>query len=185
MLYSWDEALSWNELRFSNKPTEIENIVIEPQATSQVFVMYGSRGDLGMIYQLDFRSMHEQPCKGVENARGLRGKIVDVYASCEIDPACCCNELATDATITVLLDVPGWSSVADDWGVAPYRVSLLQPACVSAGKWWRLRDGNWSSVEFERGLVYDRTHVYDAGEDGTRWATRLPRAPLGLSLIHI
>ena len=44
--------------------------------------------------------------KGVENARGLRGKIVDVYASCEIDPACCCNELATDATITVLLDVP-------------------------------------------------------------------------------
>lgn len=66
--FSWDEAMTWNELHYTDTGTEIENIVIEPQATSQVFVMYGSRGDLGMIYQLDFRSMHEQPCKGVENA---------------------------------------------------------------------------------------------------------------------
>lgn len=45
VFYSWDEALTWNELRFSETPTEVENIVIEPQATSQVFVMYGTRGE--------------------------------------------------------------------------------------------------------------------------------------------
>ena len=66
--YSWDEAMTWNELHYTDSPTEIENIVIEPQATSQVFVMYGSRGEQGMLYQLDFRSMHENQCKGVENA---------------------------------------------------------------------------------------------------------------------
>ena len=68
VLYSWDEALSWNELRFSNKPTEIENIVIEPQATSQVFVMYGSRGEEGVLFQVDFSQLHEPQCKGIERA---------------------------------------------------------------------------------------------------------------------
>ena len=43
--FSWDEAMTWNELHYTDTGTEIENIVIEPQATSQVFVMYGSRGD--------------------------------------------------------------------------------------------------------------------------------------------
>ena len=47
--YSWDEAMTWNELHFTNEPAEIENIVIEPQATSQVFVMYGSRGAAGVL----------------------------------------------------------------------------------------------------------------------------------------
>merc|ERR1719163_1637532 len=66
--FSWDEAMTWNELHYTDSATEIENIVIEPMATSQVFVMYGSRGDTGMLFQLDFRSMHENQCKGVENA---------------------------------------------------------------------------------------------------------------------
>ena len=66
--YSWDEALTWHELRFSDKPTEIENIVIEPQATSQVFVMYGTRGEQGVIFQADFSYLHEPQCKGIESA---------------------------------------------------------------------------------------------------------------------
>ena len=66
--YSWDEALTWNELHFSDTPTEIENIVIEPQATSQVFVMYGTRGEQGVLFQADFSNLHEPQCKGVENA---------------------------------------------------------------------------------------------------------------------
>jgi hypothetical protein len=60
--------MTWQELHYTDTATEIENIVIEPMATSQVFVMYGSRGDTGMLFQLDFRSMHENQCKGVENA---------------------------------------------------------------------------------------------------------------------
>ena len=66
--YSWDEALTWNELHFSDTPTEIENIVIEPQATSQVFVMYGTRGEQGVLFQADFSNLHEPQCKGVEAA---------------------------------------------------------------------------------------------------------------------
>jgi hypothetical protein len=65
---SWDEALTWNELHFSDTPTEIENIVIEPQATSQVFVMYGTRGEQGVLFQADFSNLHEPRCKGVEMA---------------------------------------------------------------------------------------------------------------------
>ena len=34
--YSWDEAFTWNELRVADEPFEIENVVIEPMATSQV-----------------------------------------------------------------------------------------------------------------------------------------------------
>ena len=68
VLYSWDEALTWNELHFSDRPTEIENIVIEPQATSQVFVMYGTRGEQGVIFQADFSYLHEPQCKGIELA---------------------------------------------------------------------------------------------------------------------
>jgi len=66
--YSWDEALTWNELHFSDTPTEIENIVIEPQATSQVFVMYGTRGEQGVLFQADFSNLHEPQCKGVDQA---------------------------------------------------------------------------------------------------------------------
>mmetsp|Transcript_24500 Transcript_24500/g.59046 ORF Transcript_24500/g.59046 Transcript_24500/m.59046 type:complete len:828 (+) Transcript_24500:5-2488(+) len=68
VFYSWDEAMTWNELHFSNEAAEIENIVIEPQATSQVFLMYGSRGDAGVLFQIDFSQLHEPQCKGVENA---------------------------------------------------------------------------------------------------------------------
>ena len=66
--YSWDEAMTWNELRFSETPTEIENIVIEPRATSQVFVMYGTRGEQGVLFQADFSYLHEPKCKGVDMA---------------------------------------------------------------------------------------------------------------------
>ena len=38
------------------------------------------------------------------SALGLEGTVTDVWAICETDPACCCAELATDATVTVRLD---------------------------------------------------------------------------------
>jgi hypothetical protein len=66
--YSWDEALTWNELHFSDTATEVENIVIEPQSTSQVFVMYGTRGEQGVVFQMDYSNLHEPQCKGVEQA---------------------------------------------------------------------------------------------------------------------
>ena len=74
-------GVPWNELRFSNKPTEIENIVIEPQATSQVFVMYGSRGEEGVLFQVDFSQLHEPQCKGDRARRRavVRLRAVDAH----------------------------------------------------------------------------------------------------------
>merc|ERR1719460_574546 len=60
--------MTWAELHFSDQAVEVENIVIEPQATSQVFVMYGSRGEAGVLFQVDFSGLHSPQCKGIENA---------------------------------------------------------------------------------------------------------------------
>ena len=90
--------MTWSELHFTDEPVEVENIVIEPMSTSQVrtmpiatprsascarlltcahvappsssqvFIMYGSRGDAGVLFQMDFSQLHEPQCKGVESA---------------------------------------------------------------------------------------------------------------------
>ena len=41
------------------------------------------------------------------SALGLTGVVTNVWEICETDPACCCAELATDATHTVQLDGAG------------------------------------------------------------------------------
>ena len=47
-------------------------------------------------------------CKDVvvkgESSLGRTGCVVDVWTGCEVDPACCCNENASDHSITVRLD---------------------------------------------------------------------------------
>lgn len=43
-----------------------------------------------------------------QNAIGATGFIVDAWEICQEDPACCCAELASEATITVRLQ--GWAS---------------------------------------------------------------------------
>jgi hypothetical protein len=74
--YSWNEGASWSPFKFSEKKLEIDNIIIEPTATSQKFMVYGSRkaskaGDknekpVGAVYFLDFSELHARKCKGVE-----------------------------------------------------------------------------------------------------------------------
>ena len=39
-----------------------------------------------------------------EVAQGKLGTVVNAWSQCETDPACCCNELATDAPLEVQLD---------------------------------------------------------------------------------
>ena len=38
------------------------------------------------------------------NSRGWEGTVIDVWTGCDIDPPCCCNELATDGAITVTFE---------------------------------------------------------------------------------
>ena len=76
IVLSWNEGKSWSPFKFSEKKLEIDNIIIEPTATSQKFMVYGSRkasasGDknsnpVGAVYFLDFSELHAKKCKGVE-----------------------------------------------------------------------------------------------------------------------
>ena len=62
--------------------------------------------------------------KGIPNAQGMIGTVTDVWTGCEVDPACCCNELTT-APITVSLQPNG---VATDEWVAYYAEEELELA---------------------------------------------------------
>jgi hypothetical protein len=74
--YSWNEGMTWSPFKFSDKKLEIDNIIIEPSATSQKFMVYGSRSvsgtsdknsnSVGAVYFLDFGELHAKRCKGVE-----------------------------------------------------------------------------------------------------------------------
>ena len=39
--FSWDEGLTWETLKISEKSMYIENIIIEPNSVSQQFIVYG------------------------------------------------------------------------------------------------------------------------------------------------
>jgi hypothetical protein len=45
--------------------------------------------------------MHQPKSKPAFSSKGLEGRIKDIWEKCEIDPHCCCAELATDAPIEV------------------------------------------------------------------------------------
>ncbi len=63
--YSWDEGLTWEEKKFTQKPIQVTNIIIEDTNTGQNFVIYGERtyngGKFqrkGVIVGFDFSSLH-------------------------------------------------------------------------------------------------------------------------------
>eukprot|EP00939_MAST-03C_sp_MAST-3C-sp1_P004380 g4380.t1 len=67
--YSWNEGISWESFEFTDTPMEVVNIIIEPTATSQKFVVYGARwkddGSVeGVVVSLDFAELHQRPCTG-------------------------------------------------------------------------------------------------------------------------
>jgi len=69
--YSWNEGISWEEFTFTDKPVEVVNIIIEPTATSQNFVLYGARwldnGKVeGVVVHLDFAELHQRACVGAK-----------------------------------------------------------------------------------------------------------------------
>ena len=69
ILYSWNEGLNWTTFQFWEHHIEVENIITEPTGTSQIFIVYGRRHDKGALMQLNFETMHERRCAGV-NAAG-------------------------------------------------------------------------------------------------------------------
>lgn len=69
--YTWNEGLSWHTLDIPNGKMEVTNIMIEPDATSQIFILYGTKmndkqQEMGVIVSLDFTGLHEPQCKGAD-----------------------------------------------------------------------------------------------------------------------
>lgn len=65
VVFSWNEGQSWYDFELSEIPLEVDNIVTEPNATSTKFLLYGTRGDAGIMYHLDFEALGQPLCKGV------------------------------------------------------------------------------------------------------------------------
>ncbi|GAB5370045.1 hypothetical protein AAMO2058_001458500 [Amorphochlora amoebiformis] len=69
ILYTWDEGRTWNPLKIAEFKFEIENVIIEPSATSLHFVVYGYKSDNdGVLISVDFSSLHQKECKGIDAA---------------------------------------------------------------------------------------------------------------------
>lgn len=65
VVFSWNEGQSWYDFELSEFPMEVDNILTEPNATSTEFLLYGTRGDTGVMYHLDFGALGQPLCKGV------------------------------------------------------------------------------------------------------------------------
>jgi hypothetical protein len=65
LVFSWNEGTSWFDFELGELPVEVDNIVTEPNATATKFLLYGTRGDTGVLYHLDFDPLGQPICKGV------------------------------------------------------------------------------------------------------------------------
>eukprot|EP01094_Clydonella_sp_ATCC50884_P007697 TRINITY_DN1692_c0_g1_i1.p1 TRINITY_DN1692_c0_g1~~TRINITY_DN1692_c0_g1_i1.p1 ORF type:complete len:641 (+),score=196.68 TRINITY_DN1692_c0_g1_i1:177-2099(+) len=71
ILYSWDEGKNWSECGFSDLMLDATNVIVEPTATSQKFIIYGTRtttegGIRGAMVHVDFTGLHERQCVGAD-----------------------------------------------------------------------------------------------------------------------
>lgn len=64
LLYSFDEGVTWISHRISEHAFQIENIIIEPEANSHQFLIYGYRENVGVVVHVDFEGLHERECIG-------------------------------------------------------------------------------------------------------------------------
>ena len=56
---------------------------------------------IGDMVKITADVIHSPKNKPAFSSKGLEGRIKDIWEKCEVDPHCCCAELATDAPIEV------------------------------------------------------------------------------------
>jgi len=65
VVFSWNEGQSWYDFELGQFPLQVDNIVIEPNSSSVEFLLYGIRGDTGVVIHLDFNALGQPNCHGV------------------------------------------------------------------------------------------------------------------------
>lgn len=60
--FTWNEGLTWESFVIENS-MEVDNIMIEPTATSQKFLIYGEKDGKGVTVSIDFSEFHEPECR--------------------------------------------------------------------------------------------------------------------------
>ena len=68
VIYSWDEGKTWQDQRFSEEEVYLKNIIIDPQGSSQHFLIYGLTQNKngvkkGFLASVDFNKLHEPKCR--------------------------------------------------------------------------------------------------------------------------
>lgn len=89
VVYSWNEGLTWETYKFTDRPVLVDNIMIEPDAVSQTFVVYGTRktanGKLeGVAFHLNFEGLHTRACQGADRP-GLDGSDYELWSPSATD----------------------------------------------------------------------------------------------------
>ena len=69
LYYSWNEGLTWEEVKFSETPIEVTNIVADEDKKGQVFLLYGEKPNTeeSVIVTFDFSSLHKEKCRGIDD----------------------------------------------------------------------------------------------------------------------
>lgn len=89
ILYSWNEGISFDKLKFTDSPIEISNIIIEPSNTGTSFVVYGENEfGAGVVVGLDFSSLHQRVCKGVDSPNTEESDFEYWTPNGNISPSC-------------------------------------------------------------------------------------------------
>jgi hypothetical protein len=71
IFFSWDEGLTWHDIKISSEKMTVTNIVIEPNSISQNFIVYGvsnKKGkEKGIVVGIDFSTLHEPQCRNPDS----------------------------------------------------------------------------------------------------------------------
>eukprot|EP00917_Polyrhabdina_sp_WS-2016_P005627 GHVP01012586.1.p1 GENE.GHVP01012586.1~~GHVP01012586.1.p1 ORF type:complete len:916 (+),score=151.78 GHVP01012586.1:372-3119(+) len=65
VIFSWNEGETWYDFELGGDPISVDNIIIEPTSSTLEFVLYGTKGDKGVLYHLDFSTLGQSQCRGL------------------------------------------------------------------------------------------------------------------------
>lgn len=92
--------------RFNNG---IRSISMRDASTASIFFSVGDK------VQVVKEVLHRPNSLPAFSSMGLQGIVCDVWEKCEVDPHCCCAELAFDAPVQVRFNGNEYDPLLDNW----------------------------------------------------------------------